>query len=204
MPVWYFRGYKTDGINETTGEPNFVDVNEDGFINENDKTYLGSAIPDYTFGAAINLSYKGFDFNMNLQGQAGNDILILWERNDMPGTNFPQFMYDGRWTASNPTGAVMPKAGFTPNTLLSDLIMFNGNFARIKQIQLGYTLPASMISKAKIKSLRVYVSLEDYFTFTKYPGMDPEAGSTVNSSLGMDRGMYPITKKVLFGLSLTI
>ena len=202
-PVWYFRGYATDGINETTGEANFVDQNNDGLINDEDKTFIGSAIPDLTYGLSINMSYRGFDFMATLQGQAGNENMILWMRNDLPGSNIPQFLYDGHWTASNSTGATRPKAGFDPKTLLSDQMLFDGSYMRVKQIQLGYNLPADLLNKILLKSARLYVSLEDYFTFTSYPGMDPEAGSTINSNLGLDKGMYPVTKKAMFGISVS-
>ncbi|MCU0377772.1 MAG: TonB-dependent receptor [Bacteroidales bacterium] len=203
LPVWYFRGYKTDGINMTTGQANFIDQNEDGLINENDRVFIGSSIPDLTYGANINLSYKGFDFSASLQGQSGGQNMVLWMRNDLPGSNFPKFLYEGRWTPGS-TDATRPKAGFNPNTLLSDQMLFESNFVRIKQIQLGYNLPQSVLNIIKLKFVRVYVSLEDYFTFTNYPGMDPEAGSTTNSQLGLDKGMYPITKKAIFGLSITL
>jgi len=203
LPVWYFRGYKTDGINMTTGQANFVDQNDDGLINENDRVFIGSSIPDLTYGATVNLSFKGFDFNASLQGQSGGQNMILWMRNDLPGSNFPKFLYEGRWTPGS-TDATRPKAGFNPNTLLSDQMLFDANFIRIKQIQLGYNLPQSLLQVIKLKFVRVYVSLEDYFTFTNYPGMDPEAGSTTNSQLGLDKGMYPITKKAIFGISVTL
>ena len=83
-------------------------------------------------------------------------------------------------------------------------MLFDANFMRIKQIQIGYNLPKAVLDIVKMKSARVYVSLEDYFTFTNYPGMDPEAGSTTNSQLGLDKGMYPITKKAIFGISITL
>jgi hypothetical protein len=83
-------------------------------------------------------------------------------------------------------------------------MLFSSNFMRVKQIQLGYNLPKAVTQFIKFKSAKVYVSLEDYFTFTKYPGMDPEAGSNTNSQLGLDKGMYPITKKAIFGISITL
>jgi len=124
-------------------------------------------------------------------------------RNDLPGSNVPQFLYDNRWTPTN-TAASAPKAGFDPKTLLSDVMMFSGSYMRIKQLQFGYNLPDAITKLVRLASLRVYVSLEDYFTFTGYPGMDPEAGSTINSNLGLDKGMYPVTKKALFGISVAL
>ena len=84
----------------------------------------------------------------------------------------------------------------------SDQMLFNGSFMKIKQIQLGYSLPALVTNKLHIGHTRIYASLDDFFTFTNYPGMDPEASSSDNNSIGIDRGFFPISKKVLFGLSL--
>ena len=85
---------------------------------------------------------------------------------------------------------------------LEKIMLFNGSFMKIKQIQLGYSLPALVTNKLHIGHTRIYASLDDFFTFTNYPGMDPEASSSDNNSIGIDRGFFPISKKVLFGLSL--
>jgi len=90
----------------------------------------------------------------------------------------------------------------SPYVYNSDLMVFKGGYVRVRQIQLGYTIPKNVM-KDKIQNLRVYVSLDDYFTFTNYPGMDPEAGSGNDNSQGIDRGLYPIPRKILFGLSLS-
>lgn len=82
-------------------------------------------------------------------------------------------------------------------------MVFDGSFFRIKQIQLGYTLPSKISKKAFIERLRIYASLDNFFLFTKYPGMDPEASATSTSGMGVDYGNYPTTKKVVFGLSIT-
>jgi hypothetical protein len=84
----------------------------------------------------------------------------------------------------------------------SDQMIFNGSYMKIKQIQLGYSLPEKVTNMLYIGNTRVYASLDDFFTFTDYPGMDPEAASETNNSIGIDRGFFPISKKVLFGLSL--
>jgi hypothetical protein len=80
-------------------------------------------------------------------------------------------------------------------------MVYKGSYVRIRQIQLGYTLPRKTMDKLQIENLRFYVSLDDYFTFTNYPGMDPEAGSADDNSQGIDRGMYPTPRKIMFGLS---
>jgi len=202
MPVWYFRGYKTDGINPTTGDINIVDVNKDGAINTNDFTYIGSAIPDINYGATLNLEYKGFDFTVFLQGQSGNEVLMGILRTDRPATNKLALFYEDRWTPTNTT-ASRPSATVNSKYWNSDQMIFDGSYTKIKQIQLGYNLPKAVTERLHIGKTRIYGTLDDCFIFTKYPGMDPEAASTVNNSIGIDRGFFPISKKVLFGLSLS-
>lgn len=204
-PVWYMRGYKTDGVDPETGNLKVVDVNNDGTINTNDYTEIGSAIPDFTYGLTLNAAYKGFDFVVFIQGEQGNDILYGARRPDRTTVNKLQKFYDGRWTETN-ANAKYPSAYWQLNNTNfwnSDMMVFNGSYMKIKQIQLGYNLPKTLLSKAGISSCRVYVSLDNFFTFTSYPGMDPEASSTDNNGIGVDQGFFPIPKDVMFGLSLS-
>lgn len=202
MPIWYFRGYKTDGINAATGDVIFVDVNGDGEINEDDMTYIGSGIPDMTYGATINLEYKGFDFTLFATGSKGNDVLMGLFRTDRPMVNRFATYYTDRWTPSN-TSASLPKADVDPRYWTSDAVVYSGSFLKVKQIQLGYSVPRNLLRKISFSNARVYVSLDDFFTITNYPGIDPEASSSDDNALGVDRGFYPLSKKVLFGLSVT-
>ena len=209
QPIWYFRGYKYEGVNPETGEAIIKDVNEDGVISDGDMTYLGKAIPDYTYGLTINMQYKGFDFNVFGSGVGGNDIFTVLYRADTPMRNSLKYYYDNAWTESN-RGASMPD----PAAVVSDwhfwgssASMFNGSYFKIKQLQLGYTLPSSLTERVFISRMRAYVSLDDYFTFTKYPGADPET-ATVNDSdvpgrRGYDNGTYPQSKKFTLGLNVT-
>ncbi len=201
MPVWYFRGYKTDGIDPTTGDINIVDINGDGEITTSDFTNIGSAIPDIMYGVNINLQYKAFDFTVFMQGQSGNDILMGMIRTDRPTTNKLAIFYEDRWTPTN-VNAERPAADVSSEYWWSDQMVFDGSFLKIKQIQLGYTLPETVSQKLHVGKARLYVSLDDYFSFTDYPGMDPEAASTNNYSIGVDRGYFPISRKVLYGISL--
>jgi TonB-linked SusC/RagA family outer membrane protein len=200
-PIWYFKGYKTNGIDPATGDPVVVDVDGDGQITPADQTNIGNPFPDFTYGATVNLAYKGADFRMFLQGVSGNDIFMGWFRTDRPYSNKPEFMFTDRWTASN-TNASMPAANNTSDFVYrSDLMVKDGSYMRIKQIQFGYTMPKAWFNN-DIQMLRLYLSLDDFFTFTKYPGLDPEVGSYNPASQGVDRGLYPISGKVMFGLSV--
>jgi len=220
LPIWYFNGYKTDGIFQTPadvtaylaktgitgytpkpGEPIVVDVNGDKLITPADMTYIGSPHPTFTYGGRVNLAWKGFDFLVFVQGQSGNDILMGFNRTDRSTANKPEFFFTDRWTGANSTNKWFAPNTSNPYIYNSDLMIFNGAFARIRQLQLGYTLPASISNRLKIKKARIYVSLDDFFTFTNYPGVDPEGGSNGQNSIGIDRGAYPIPRKAIVGLS---
>jgi TonB-linked SusC/RagA family outer membrane protein len=201
-PIWYFSGYKTNGINDLTGLPDIVDVSGDGNITSADLTNIGDPHPDLIFGANLSLEYKGVDLALFLQGTQGNEIYTAWFRPDRPTSNKPTYFYEDRWTESN-TDASMPRAnGDSEYIYRSDLMVQDGSYIRIKQIQLGYSLPKQIIGQIGLSRVRVYSSLDDFFTFTNYEGLDPEAGSTNNLSQGIDRGVYPIPRKVMFGLSV--
>ncbi|WP_147678118.1 SusC/RagA family TonB-linked outer membrane protein [Algibacter pacificus] len=204
QPIWYYRGYKTNGIDDTTGEPIIVDVDGSGDITANDITNIGDPHPDLLYGGQINLGYKNWDFNINFQGVQGNEIYMLWNRTDRPYSNKPAFLFDGRWTGGG-SKASYPKADVSSDYLYrSDLMVGDGSYMRIKQIQLGYSLPSQLLEKLKIDRLRLSLSVENYFTITNYQGLDPEAGSTDNLSQGIDRGVYPIPGKIIFGLSVNL
>lgn len=220
QPVWYFRGYKTDGIfqneaqieaykeanggligyNPVPGDPIVVNTNGDDIISDEDQTNIGNPHPKFTWGTYFNFSYSGFDLKMFLQGVHGQDVLMGWNRYDRSTSNRPQFFFDERWTGEGSTNERPRADQSNPYIYNSDLMVFKGSYVKIRQIQLGYTVPTRLFND-KIDRLRLYVSLDDYFTFTNYPGMDPVAGSEDDTSLGIDRGYYPTPRKVLFGLS---
>jgi TonB-linked SusC/RagA family outer membrane protein len=221
-PIWFFNGYKTDGIFQNAaditaylaktgitgyspkpGDPRVVDVNGDKQISSADQTMIGSPHPSFLFGARGSVSYKGFDLMIFVQGQRGNDILMGFNRVDRSTTNKPYFFFANRWTGDGSTDKWFASNTSNPYIYNSDLMIFDGSFTKIRQLQLGYTLPKSVLNKARIKNARVYVSLDDFFTFTKYPGVDPEGGSNGGNSIGIDRGGYPIPRKAVFGLSIT-
>lgn len=204
-PVWYMYGYKFDHIDQATGNPIFEDINGDGVITGDDKTEIGCAIPDLTYGLTINLAYKGFDLTMFGSGVAGNDTWLLFYRSDYQKRNNLKLFYDDRWTETN-TGASRPRSGCVDEDkyYLSSATIFDGSYFKIKQMQLGYTLPQNLTRKARIENLRLYVSMDNWFTFTKYPGFDPESASMgATAGMGIDCGAYPVTRKLVFGLNLS-
>ena len=202
QPLWYFRGFETNGVDKVTGDPNFVDQNKDGEITDEDRVYLGDPHPDIMYGATLFADYKGFDVNVFLQGQAGNQIVYGWMRTDRLTSNRLSEFYEDRWTATNTSGS-MPKANADSRMYASDLMVHDGDYLRVKQIQFGYNFPQSLLQNVHLSKARLYVSLDDYLTFTKYKGMDPLAGSSKDESLGIDRGVYPTPRKFMFGLSVT-
>ncbi len=202
QPIWFFKGYKTNGIDDATGAPIVVDVNDDGEISASDQTNIGDPHPELIYGATFNLEYKNFDFNLFMQGMSGNEVFMAWFRTDRAYSNKPKFFYTDRWTRPG-TNASMPKPDNESDYVYrSDLMVQDASYLRIKQIQLGYTLPKAVTSKIGLDHVRASVSLDDYFTFTKYKGMDPEAGSSEDNRQGIDKGLYPLTKKFMFGLSV--
>ncbi|WP_282037940.1 SusC/RagA family TonB-linked outer membrane protein [Saccharicrinis aurantiacus] len=203
-PIWYYRGYKTNGINSETGQPIYVDKdgNDTDSPEDDDRTNIGSPHPTYSYGLSAFVEYKGFDFNVLGQGQGGNQVVYGWIRTDRLTSNMPKRFYDDRWTPDN-KDASMPSANPGGQMYASDIMVQDADFFRIKQIQLGYSLPKSVLETIKLSSVRVYVSLDDYFTFTKYEGMDPEAGSDQFDRQGIDRGVYPTPRKVMFGLNVS-
>lgn len=204
-PVYYFRGYKFDHVDPVTGDPVFVDFDDNGVINDDDKTYIGDAIPNFTYGITLTAAWKGIDLTVFGTGSQGNDIFNCIARADYPQSNkLKEIFYDGRWTPTN-TNASVPRAAsnYLDQYLISDAMVFDGSYFKVKQIQLGYTFPKRLLRKALISNLRVYASLDDFFTFTSYPGFDPEASAGDNiSAMGIDKGSYPTSKKVVFGLNI--
>ena len=200
-PVWFLRGYRYTGVEEgSEGVPTFKDVNENGSFDSDDYEMIGSGIPDVTYGITLNLAYKGFDFLAFGQGAAGFDVMYTLTNIDRVGANRLEMFYDRRWTEDN-TNAPWPKAGNDLESyfMKSSAMLFSGSYFKIKQLQLGYSLPESVLQKLHISRLRVYVSLDDFFTFTSYPGMDP----SVCGSTGVDNGTFPTSKKFVIGANLT-
>ena len=198
-PLWYFWGYESDGLDEN-GHAKFKDQNGDGKTDKNDYVNIGNGLPKFTYGITINVDYKGFDLLVFGSGVAGNKILPQGFRTDRPYCNTYAWYYEN-------AGSKFPvpeEAGWSKDVFSSDFTIFDGSYFKIKTIQLGYTLPANISKKAFISNMRVFASLENFFTFTKYIGLDPEAASANSSNqLGIDFGTYPTAKQVVLGFNIT-
>ena len=172
---------------------------------EDDMEYVGDPFPDFTYGVTLTAAWKGFDFIAFGTGSQGNDIYLQATTPHLYGNKFYKVDYEGRWTPQNTTaskpGAMAMSAGNIYR--YSNQRVFDGSYFRIKQIQLGYTLPASLTRKVAIQKMRLYGSLDDFWIFTKYPGLAPDVASDVIIGAGVDTGTTPTTRKVVFGLNIT-
>jgi len=229
-PIGYFYGYKTNGIyqnqseidalNENAfnadgesidfhsgakvGDLKFVDVNGDGFISDDDKTYIGDPIPDFTMGFNLGFNYKNFDFNTSAYASIGNDMVRDYER-QAAGVNRGTYMYD-RWRGEG-TSNTVPRASdgsSINNSNFSDFYVEDASYLRIQNVQLGYTANESLTSRLGMDSLRMYLSVNNLFTFTNYYGFDPSASSGSPIGAGIDKGFYPVSRSFLLGLNIKI
>ncbi|WP_036879243.1 SusC/RagA family TonB-linked outer membrane protein [Xylanibacter oryzae] len=222
QPYPYFYGYKTAGIfqnmdqvnnyvnskgqkmqpNAQPGDVIFVDYNNDGVIDDNDKTKIGKGDPDWTYGVTINASWRNFDLSMLWAGSIGNKIFDATRRLDLRYVNLPQEYMD-RWHGEG-TSNSMPRFTWkndNDNYRVSDLYIKNGSYLRLKNIQLGYTLPQSITEHVFISNLRLYVAAENLLTLTGYKGMEPEIFYGTQS--GIDRGYYPQNRTITIGANIT-
>lgn len=194
------------------GDVKYIDRNDDGKITEADMTYLGSASPQFTGGFNLNLAYKNIDFTMFLNYSLGNEIVNSMYQSlyssRMFETNISRDMALNHWSIDNPNGNCprLTKSDTNKNDeTFSDRLVENGSYLRIKQIQLGYTLPKQFTQKAGIKNLRIYASVDNLYTFTSYSGLDPELFGLYGNPLyyGIDMVNYPQPRTYSFGLNVT-
>lgn len=206
-PLWYLRLYEIESIDQETGAPVYADNVKDGVINDDDRICAGSGIPDFTYGHTLNLAWKDLDLVLYGTGAQGVQKLYAMTRADNTQLNTLREFYTDAWQSPSSTSYSHPKPNNTDAKILcSTDRMFDASFFKIKQIQLGYTFPKKVLGKLALSNLRVYVSFDDFFTFTRYPGLDPETSlyGSSSSGLGVDTGSYPISKKIVFGLNLSL
>jgi len=175
---------------------------------------MGSPIPDLTYSLNVVMDYKGFDLNMFWQGVQGNEIygeLVCWTQGMHNNFNVSTAALD-RWTPTNTITDVPRAVRNDPNgniMKISDRYMKDGSYLRLKNLTLGYTIPAKLNNKLHLSNLRIYLTGRNLITFTKYPFYDPEIGSnangvggTVNTSRGIDNGYYPQARTIIGGIQL--
>ena len=225
QPVSSFYGMRTEGVYQSQdqidadgrtgiavlGDMNFVDLDNDGDIDDDDRTYLGSPIADFEYSLAFNMDYKNFDFSLFFQGVQGNEI---WN-----GKRY-HYVLDGTrgiktqeaanaWTPEN-TNTTVPRATQRDLALSkrpSDYLVEDGSYLRLKTLQIGYTLSSDIVKKIHLSNLRFYLSGQNVFTITNYTGYDPELGRPLNGdgSLfdgGVDRRAYPNNKGFILGIQV--
>lgn len=186
--------------NTSMGDFKFLDINNDGKINDDDRTYIGNPSPRFIFALNNSFSYKGFDLAVFLQGVEGNDIFnannVL--QTGMVITQNQTTAVLNRWTPTNPSNTV-PRAIFddpNKNARPSTRFIEDGSYLRLKSLTFGYTIPKNILNKAKISNARVYLSGQNLFTITNYSGFDPEVGLN-----GIDNSVYPVSRTISAGIN---
>jgi TonB-linked SusC/RagA family outer membrane protein len=207
--------HANQGTDIEPGDVKFKDQNGDGYINELDRKHVGSPIPKFIYGMTANLAYKGFDLSLFIQGVSGNDIYMQVYQDIegfYRGFNVTQRYFDNRWTGEGSSDEY-PRAswtGSTNNKKPSTRFLASGSYARLKNVTLGYNFKLGQNSS--VKSMRVYFSVQNLLTITKYPGLDPEmyesnnlnGESVKNADLasGIDWGTYPVSRIYTIGFNI--
>lgn len=199
------------------GRYRYADMNGDGVINADDRTFLGNPNPDFTYGLDLGFMYRSFDLNMFWYGSQGNDIFngVKWFTDfygNFAGAKSNRAVNDS-WTPNNHNASLpiqesgsSESSGLVPNSYFVE----DGSYLRLRSLQLGYTFPSDILQRAGLQNVRVFVQGNNLFTFTGYDGPDPEIGFSTtgggggSTNFGIDEGQYPTPKQILFGLSFSL
>lgn len=198
---------KPEEVQGYVGRFKYKDIDGDGTVNDTDRTYIGSPHPDFTYGINLVGGFKGFDISMFFTGSQGNDIYNY----EKIYTDFPSFFNGNRstrvlnsWTPTN-TNTDLPalSKNLTNNEAnANSFFVEDGSYFRMKNLQIGYTFGKNYASKIGSESIRIYLQGSNLFTITGYDGLDPEVVSYDNLTLGVDNGVYPISKIYTIGLNI--
>lgn len=225
FPIAYFWGLKTDGLfqsadevtaytggdggliqpNAKPGDIKFVDLDGNGRIDDGDRTIIGNPTPDWTYGMNFSADYMGFDLSLFIQGAAGHELFNGTRRHDLTSANMPGRFID-RWTGPGTSNDVPRATVSDPNgnfSKISDFYIEDGSFLRVKDLQVGYALPTSLLENFRIQRIRLYVAAQNLLTFTGYNGFDPEIGARWALDVGIDRGIYPQARSYRVGANVT-
>jgi len=193
------------------GDIKFKDLNNDGIINDLDRTIIGKPLPDLIYGANLNINYKGIDLVVFLQGmqnmQIYNNVMsqIHIASGDMTGKDQNRLVEClDYWTPENQSNTMtrISLLDDNQNSRISSWYVYEASFIRLKTLQIGYTFPDRMLDNLRIEDLRIYVSSNNLYTLTSYPGYDPEIGSDDPLNMGIDNGTYPVPRSFTIGLNL--
>ena len=229
-PLYSYWGYQTDGLfqseeevaehtnsqgivlqpNARPGDIRYIDQNDDGKLDTDDRVYLGNPYPKYEFGLNVTVRWRSFDFNMFWQGNAGlklyNAAKELTMQSAMNGANTSKLALQA-WNPEDPEGsrgATVPRLSTRDDngnfSNPSDFFVESGNFLKLRNLAIGYNLPTKWLTKLSIQNVRVMFSCQNLLTITNYSGIDPEVGL---SNQGIDAGVYPIARTFTLGLNLT-
>ena len=219
LPIGYYYGYVTDGLFQSQaevdahpsqtalgseaapGDIRYVDTNNDGILDSDDRTNIGDPIPEYIMGLNVSFTYKAFDFVAYAFASIGNEMVRNYER-VQPNANKLSYNLD-RWTGEG-TSSTIPRltTAATANIIFSDFYVEDASFFRIQNMQLGYTLPESITGRVRIDELKFFVGVNNLLTLTKYMGYDPAASSGDPIGSGFDAGFYPAARVYTFGFNL--
>jgi TonB-dependent starch-binding outer membrane protein SusC len=226
-PIGYFWGLSTAGIFQTEeevqsyrnsegkiiqpnarpGDVRYVDRDDNGVIDNDDRHEIGSPLPDYTFGFSVSANYKGFDFLVQASGVAGNQIVQSYRNQSSQYANYTTAILD-RWHGPGSSNTIPRVTDDNRNwTNFSDLYVQNGDYLRLNNVTLGYDF-SNLMKKKYVSQVRLYASVLNLYTFTKYTGMDPEIGYGIDNgeqdkfSSGIDLGYYPRPRTFLLGLNV--
>jgi hypothetical protein len=193
-------------------EPGFfryADLDGNGEITPDDRTFIGNPNPDFTYGLNLGLNYKNFNLTAFFFGSQGNEIFNYnkWWVDFWPSFQGQKSvdLLNNSWTPNNP-GATVPKASnksnFSTNTQSTSYYVEDGSFLRLRNLQLAYTLPSSALQPLGISNLSVYVQGINLVTLTDYTGFDPDLNNGGDTAFGVDEGNYPLVKQYLFGVRM--
>ncbi len=208
QPISSFFGRQVTGFDDS-GRFTYADINGDGSIDDDDRTFIGSPHPDFIYGINLNLGYKGFDISALFTGVQGNEIYNY----EKIFTDFPTFVNGNRsvrvldsWTPTN-TNATLPALSTSiqnAETQPNSYFVEDGSFFRLKNLQIGYNLPNTITDKIGFDSFRIYLQGSNVFTITDYEGFDPEIVSNNNLNLGVDNNVYPQSRILSLGVNLKL
>ncbi len=215
-PIGEFFGYQVAGIfqtNEeaaaspqagtTAGDFRYVDQNNDGLIDGRDRVPLGNPNPKYNYGLNTNFAYKNFDLTLDVQGVAGVDIYNANLGSRFGNENFTKEFFNNRWTGPGSTNTYpSAKLGGATNYLPNDFYVESGAYVRLRNIQLGYSLPTELVNKWKMRKLRVFANAQNALNFFGYRGFSPEVGGTPTNA-GVDANVYPLFATYNVGVNVT-